>query len=322
MIPDAHRIIHADNLAWMQSQPDNICDFTFTSPPYADARQYSIGFKMRDSEWVDWMVSRTKEMVRLTDGLVGIVIEGRTRDFSYDAIPMHLAVELHKLGYHLRKPAAYHRIGIPGSGSIEGLRNDWEFVLLVSKYRKLPWSHNSVMGTVPKFPAGGNPSHRKRDGKRVSGKPYVPPEKTNPGNVVKETYTFKEVQVLLQQYESGNVVHCNAGGGHMGDNAAHQNEAPFPESLAEFFIRSYCPQAGTVFDPFAGSGTCMDVAIQRGRKSINIDIREDQCKIMYERKSRALSDIWLRVTGDRVLQPATKRLLELQSIVGSRETEE
>jgi len=71
----------------------------------------------------------------------------------------------------------------------------------------------------------------------------------------------------------GNVIHRKVGGGHMGHLLAHENEAPFPESLADFFVRSFCPPGGIVLDPFCGSGTTLAVACKAGRQGIGLDIR-------------------------------------------------
>jgi DNA modification methylase len=77
----------------------------------------------------------------------------------------------------------------------------------------------------------------------------------------------------------------------MGSRLAHQNEAPFPEALAEFFIRSFCPPGGVVFDPFCGSGTTAAVALRHGRNAIACDIRESQieltCRRIVEVRARA-----------------------------------
>ena len=51
----------------------------------------------------------------------------------------------------------------------------------------------------------------------------------------------------------------------MGDAECHENEAPFPEALAAFFVQAYCPLAGTVLDPFSGSGTTVCEAVRFGR---------------------------------------------------------
>ena len=45
-----------------------------------------------------------------------------------------------------------------------------------------------------------------------------------------------------------------------------------PISLYETIIRGYCPPAGKVIDPFAGSGACLMAAAKTGRQSISIEI--------------------------------------------------
>jgi site-specific DNA-methyltransferase (adenine-specific) len=47
---------------------------------------------------------------------------------------------------------------------------------------------------------------------------------------------------------------------------------PFPITLAERLIMSSCPPEGTVFDPFAGSGTTGIAAINAGRSFVGCDI--------------------------------------------------
>jgi hypothetical protein len=179
--------------------------------------------------------------------------------------------DLHRAGVKLRKPPIYKRVGIPGSGGPDWWRNDYELVICASK-GKLPWSDNTATGHPPKFPPGGNPSHHSKDGRvnrprlqregdtrRV--RTYEPPTKANPGNVIE----------------------CHGGGGHMGSPIAHENEAPFPEKLAEAFVLSFCPKGGTVLDCFCGSGTTLAVAVRNEREAIGIDVRESQVELSRRR---------------------------------------
>jgi hypothetical protein len=116
--------------------------------------------------------------------------------------------------------------------------------------------------------AGGNPSHRRKDGTRAKGRAYRPPTLANPGNVID----------------------CGAvGGGNIGSSLAHENEAPFPEFLAESFIRPFCPPNSTVLDPFDGSGTTAVVAARLGRNAITIDCRPSQADIVRRRAAEAIA---------------------------------
>jgi DNA methylase len=265
-----HEFHCADCLDWMRDQPAGCVDHVFTSPPYEAARTYGIDFDLRGQEYVDWCVERFHECLRVCNGLVAWVIDGPTRKYRWSAVPVLLMAELHRHGVHLRKPPIFQRSGIPGSGGPDWLRNNYEFIVCATNGGRLPWSDNLAMGQPPKYNPGGAMSYRLVDGSRRNKKDaevtgdstngavksvgYVPPKLANPGNVIR----------------------CSVGGGRMGSEFAHENEAPFPESLAEFFIRSFCRPGGTVLDPFSGSGTTVAVAAKLGRRGIGVDIRENQ----------------------------------------------
>jgi hypothetical protein len=171
------------------------------------------------------------------------------------------------------------------------------------------------MGHEPKYGPGGDPSHRRQDGRRVnaldgyaspeerarlgphrarrqSGRNYIPPDIANPGNVVVETYTAQEVAALLGH--AGDVARCTVGGGNMGNPLCHENEAPFPERLAEFYIRSFCRPGGIVLDCCCGSGTTLAVALAHGRRAIGCDIRADQVELT---RRRIASVQWAEALG-------------------------
>lgn len=282
--------------------PDQSVDLVIGSPPYEAQRTYSMGFNLKGQDWVDWMVAGYREWLRVSRGAVIMVVEGYTEDFRWSASPVLLMADLHRAGIHLRKPPIFHRVGIPGSGGPDWFRNDYEFIICATNGGKLPWSDNTAMGHPPKWAPGGEMSHRLTDGSRRNqwGK--------NPGstgnrrkNGSRDTWN-KPSQIVLTKkmvmtrvregmhnqntpYSApvkanpGNIVKCVVGGGVMGHKLAHENEAPFPEKLCEFFIRSLCPPGGVVLDPFSGSGTTVAAAVKAGRRGIGIDLRLSQIKV-------------------------------------------
>jgi len=261
-----YSIYKGDTLGLMKCMPTDSVDLVFCSPPYEAARKYGeLDFKLKGQEWVDWAVERYIECCRVSRGLVAWVVEGQTKAFRWSAAPALLMADLHRAGVKLRKPPAYCRVGIFGSGGPDWWRNDYELVVCASKGR-LPWSDNTATGSPPKYPPGGNPSHQTRSG-RVKSKSYKPPAIANPGNLI----------------------HCHGGGGHMGSKLAHENEAPFPEKLAEAFILSFCPPGGTVLDPFSGSGTTGAVAIRHGRKFVGHEIRQSMYELTKQRLAEELN---------------------------------
>ena len=149
-----HEILCGDNLELLKAMPDASVDLVFTSPPYEAARTYGIDFALKGQGFVDWCFARFVECYRVSRGLVAWVIEGQTRDFQYSASPVLLMADLHRAGVQLRKPPVFHRVGIPGSGGPDWLRNDFEWIICAT-HGRLPWSDNTACGHVPKWGPGG-----------------------------------------------------------------------------------------------------------------------------------------------------------------------
>lgn len=277
------KIILGDCLEVLRSFPDDHFDLVFTSPPYEDCRTYGIDFKLKGQDWVDWASERYKECVRVCKGLVCWVVEGKTRQFRYSATPALLMADLHRSGVSLRKPPVFKRVGIPGSGGPDWWRNDWEWCVCSSK-GKLPWSDNTATGRPCKHPPGGKLSHRNPDGKRIYGHSGRSGDhETNPITGQKGIRRKDGSFYTLEKANPGNVLACIVGGGQLGSPLAHENEAPFPETLVEPFVKCFCPPGGLVLDPYCGSGTTLAVAERLGRNWVGIDIRESQVNLSGRR---------------------------------------
>lgn len=374
-------IEHANALEWFRAMPSQSIDLVIGSPPYERARLYlengeNLGIARSTDRWVEWMAELTVEALRVCKGLVAWVVEGTTKKFSYSASPMLLAAELVERGVTLRKPPIYQRIGIPGSGGPDWLRNDYEFVICATNGGKLPWSDNTACGHPPKWGPGGEMSHRLTDGTRVNQwgqtagpraagsrradgtfQPSIRPSHkisaigdkkidggrgaksrtkrnahgvsdtttrrrtgtddreqqnatsfdaaadgtvkgahdrleglvlANPGNVIRPTFTLDEVRDLLRaagvsDEAASEIIECKVGGNLMGNPMCHENEAPFPESLPEFLIKSFCPPDGIAADCFSGSGTTVSMALRLGRRGIGCDLRKSQVELACRR---------------------------------------
>jgi len=308
---ERNTIHQTDCLEFMRSMPDDSVDLVLTSPPYEAARTYGVDFKLRGEAYVAWAAERFRECVRVCRGLVVWVIEGQTRQHRYSATPALLMADLHRSGINLRKPAVFFRYGIPGSGGRQWLRNDWEFQVVASKPGHLPWANNTACGHPPKYAPGGEMSNRTASGARVNqwgstGKGIGQRKSTGerdtaarPSHQWGSVMTWRRtgsgkiremrrsVPVLANP---GNVHKYAVGGRRMGSLLAHDNEAPFPEALARFWILSYGPPGGLVFDPFCGSGTTLAVAKRHGRDYLGCDIRQCQVDLSGRRVAETECD--------------------------------
>lgn len=219
-------------------------------------------------------------------------------------------------------PYVFHRVGIPGSGSRKYHRRDWEPIYAFGLQDRCPpkWTDNTAMGHLPKWAPGGMMSNRHADGKRKNGAASKSCKerygKNQWGHSLNTGATVSDDQGVVRSRgrrpshraaatpsgaeriagvkgngsydpptlaDPGNVLSLKVGGGLMGSDLAHENEAPFPEGLPEFFIRSFCPPAGRVLDPWCGSGTTLAVAERIGRNGVGIDIRESQVELTRKR---------------------------------------
>jgi hypothetical protein len=293
-----------DALAWLRSLPDDSVDLLFTSPPYERARTYGIGERMvGGEEWVAWMVEVFQAAKPKVKGLIAVNCEGQTRNYSYSGVPFLLFADLKRGGFNMRKPPVFHRVGIPGSGGPDWLRNDYEPIVCVTREGRLPWSDNTACGHPPVYSPGGPMSHRLASGERknafgvrtdkaVGSREYGLKDDREDYRARTTSQTRRKPdgeRARDGDYEEpvianpGNVLKLAVGGGAMGSALAHENEAPFPLELPAFFILSFCPPAGVVCDPFGGSGTTIDAAVQNGRRGISCDVRESQVDLARRR---------------------------------------
>jgi site-specific DNA-methyltransferase (adenine-specific) len=265
-VSNDHQILCGDCLDIVSALEPGSVDLVITSPPYGDRRTYGIDFDLTGDAWVQWAADRFEACYMACNGLTAWVVGGWTEQFRWSVTPALLVAELHRRGVAMRHPLIYQRSGTPGSGGPDWFRCNYEWIICAAVGR-LPWSDNTAMGHPPKCKPGGAPSNRDKKGNRKGDRrAYKPPKIANPGSIID----------------------CGAGGGgNLGSKMAHEGDAPFPERIPEWFIRSCCPPGGVVLDPFAGTGTTAKVAKKFGRRSLSIDIRQCEC----ERTRRRLLEV-------------------------------
>jgi site-specific DNA-methyltransferase (adenine-specific) len=255
-------LIKGDCLEVMKSRPDDCVDLIFGSPPYATkgARYDGLAKSWPTIQWIDWMTSITVEAVRLSRGHVVWVVNGPVRDGRYEPACEGLLWRCYEQGITCERPAIWSKNAAPSRGIKEWFSNEWEFCL-VFKGCKKPFYDGTPVALPPRFKPGGQFRQRGADGKRKMGAGYQPPRLANPRDIVRVT----------------------VGGGHLGHKLAHLGEAPFPLKLATHFIATCCPRGGVVLDPFVGSGTTIQAAMELDRRGVGIDCRASQVDLSRRR---------------------------------------
>lgn len=290
-------LVHGDCLKVMRKMKPRSVDLVIGSPPYEDARLYlengkDLGIALDTEAWVTWMCEVVEASLRICKGLVAFVVGHGKRGRRWSGGPALLCADLIRKGVCLRSPCWYERNGIMGSGGRDWLRSDIEWIVCATNDdNELSWSDNTACGLPPKFQSGGRISHYGKDGKRVNSiRPKAPTSDGRKPNGRKRGISpkLKIGYDVPEKANPGNVIRCGAvGGGHMGSNIAHDNEAAFPTKVPLFFIKSFCKPGGWVMDPFGGSGTTIQAAIETGRRFIACDLRMSQIELMKRRVRQA-----------------------------------
>lgn len=310
----------SDALEWLRSLPDGCVSLVFSSPPYEGQRTYGIGCRLLGQAWVDWMRPIVTEAARVSSGLVVINAASPVRDHKYSPAVEWLVSDLTRRDGLVCGPSPYAWVksenrddadpnGIPGSGSTRYQRRDWEPLYAFCLPDRLPlkWTDNTAFGHPPKFGAGGEMSNRTVNGDRVND-PWKtasrggsgcgdrrPDGAKQAGPKQRKTRHTKRVpgadgDVMREQSYAapkianpGNVVRAPVGGGKMGHPLAHESEAPMSLAVAERFVCWFVPPDGIVCDPFGGSGTTLQAAIEHGRRGVACDVRQSQVDLMRKR---------------------------------------
>jgi site-specific DNA-methyltransferase (adenine-specific) len=68
--------------------------------------------------------------------------------------------------------------------------------------------------------------------------------------------------------------------------------ATYPPELIKPCILAGCPKGGVVLDPFGGSGTTGQVAMEEGRKAILCELNHEYVQIMNQRLNRVTPSLW------------------------------
>jgi hypothetical protein len=140
-------------------------------------------------------------------------------------------------------------------------------------------SHKSVAGQI--WGGGGISFGRSANGQKIKPAGAVVRKAISRQHTKSRADGTDEIQSYTPPVlaNPGNLISVKVGGGLLGSKLAHLNEAPFPEALAAWFIKGWCPPGGIVLDPFSGSGTTACTASKLGRVGIGADIRFNQCEL-------------------------------------------
>lgn len=292
---DGIELHHGDSLKVLQGMPDGSVNSCVTSPPYFGLRDYGIegqyGLEASPAEYVETMRVLFAEVRRVLadDGTLWLNLgdsyatgskwggstggkhaaalhgdsgigRGRTNpgvpDKNLLMIPESVAFALRGDGWYLRNKIIWNKTNAMPESVADRLSSRYEQVLLFSKSPRYwfdldPIREPTKTAGPPRPISGRNLTPRHIAATDNTGwKDHdvsAHPMGKNPGDVWSiPTVPFREAHFAVM-----------------------------PPELAERCILAGCKPAGTVLDPFSGSGTTGMVAQRHGRKYLGIDLNSE-----------------------------------------------
>lgn len=247
-------VINDDAFKVLKKVDDESIHLTFTSPPYYNARDYSI-YSSYD-EYISFMSKIFKEVHRVTKDGRFLVLNtspiimprpGRKYSSTRYPIPYDIHSELVKMG--------------------------WEFIDDILWVKPEPSAKNRVAGFE---------MHRKP----LAYKPNCVTEQI----MVYRKESTKLIDWIYKQYPPGVIEESEVGDGYESSNvwnispkSSKKHSAIFPTELCDRVINYYSFKGDLIYDPFAGSGSVGVSAIRNDRKFFLTELNETYFQDMIER---------------------------------------
>jgi DNA modification methylase len=299
------QILQGDCLDRLCTLPDQSVNCCVTSPPYYGLRDYGvagqIGLEASPTKYVAKLVAVFNEVRRVMrdDGVLWLNLgdsynaagrewhgtridykqgtnrasangadSGRACDDSLKpkdliGIPWRVAFALQADGWYLRSDIIWHKPNPMPESVTDRPTKAHEYIFLLAKSERYYYDHEAVKEQAETKPMPrnknsehynaslGNGSDRFSAGERVYGEDGMR-NKRSVWTVA--TNPYKEAHF-----------------------------ATFPPDLIKPCILAGCPAGGTVLDPFGGSGTTGQVALELGRNAILIELNPEYAKLIEQR---------------------------------------
>jgi DNA modification methylase len=299
-------ILHGDCRETLKTLPEGSVHCCVTSPPYFGLRDYGhdgqIGLEQTPTEFVEELVSVFREVKRVLrdDGTLWLnlgdsyaanrsyqVTDNKHTDVGNNmpmrvpkglkqkdliGIPWRVAFALQSDGWYLRQDIIWHKPNPMPESVTDRCTKAHEYIFLLSKSARYAFDHKAIME-----PAQYGEQHANKATSWGTNRKH--PNKANVAD-----YAFVGDNHTTSRMEDGSygrnkrsvwtVTTKPYRGAHF---------ATFPPDLIRPCILAGCPAGGTVLDPFGGSGTTGQVAMEEGRNAILCELNEDYVGLIRKR---------------------------------------
>ncbi len=257
----AAEIRQGDCLSVLADSADDTFDLIFTSPPYADRRAKTYG-GIKPEKYVEWFLPRSQQFLRVLKptGTFILNIKEKVEKGERHTYVLELILALRQQGWLWTEEYIWHKRNCHPGKWPNRFRDAWERCLQFNKTRNFKMNQKAVQ--VPmgdwankRLARLGKNDVRRFDSQVKSGfgkniANWVGRDMAYPSNVL-----------------------------HLATECSNKNHsAAFPKSLPQWFIKLFTDKGDWVLDPFTGSATTNQAALELERNSVGIEIQAEYCK--------------------------------------------
>lgn len=257
------QIIHGDSRQELKQLADNSIDLIFTSPPYADRRVHTYG-GVKPEDYVAWFLPISAQLLRVLKptGTFVLNIKEKAENGERSTYVLELILALRKQGWLWTEEFVWHKKNCYPGKWPNRFRDAWERLLQFNKAKKFNMYQDAV-----KVPIGDWAKDRL---KKLSETDQIRDNARNGSGFGKNVSNWVDRDSVYPT----NVL-------HLATECSNKNHsAAFPEALPEWFIKLFTQEKDVVLDPFAGSGTTLQVAKRLHRHAIGIEIVPEYVEMM------------------------------------------
>ncbi len=254
-----NKIYNMDCLNGMKENlPSESVDFIFTSPPYADMRDYA---KIHPNTYVEWFLPIAKELHRVLkeNGSFVLNINDKVLKGERSLYVYKLVIALtEEVGFKFIDTNIWSKKSPPPTNPKGRLRDSFEYIFWFSKSKDYYFDMDSI-----RVPYAESSVKR---AKYVENSPYV--KDKNKKRTINPKGTIPKNVLEFNQASNFKGIGHTAVGSY---------------DMAEFFIKAGSREGDLILDPFFGSGTTGVAAKELGRSYVGFEIHKEYCEIAEKR---------------------------------------
>jgi DNA modification methylase len=322
------QVLTGDCRETLKTLPDGSVHCCVTSPPYFGLRDYGhdgqIGLEQTPTEFVEQLVSVFREVKRVLrdDGTLWLNLGdsyandtfGRGGDSKKQisnrgtehtlteaqryrgipsgckrkdliGIPWRVAFALQADGWYLRQDIIWHKPNPMPESVTDRCTKAHEYIFLLSKSPKYFFDADAIKEHATSGLAG---TVRKDQPRKMNATPLY---QSNRGGRTQEPMKQGAMGIaedgMRNRRSVWNINTKPYRGAHF---------ATFPPDLIRPCIVAGCPASGTVLDPFGGSGTTGQVAMEEGRNAILCELNPEYVNLIDQRLGEVTPSLWSSVS--------------------------